>query len=115
MDPQFTNRLAWAGSPTGTDLQDGSLTLYNVSTNDTGLYRCEITRNLSIHQYLIPTHSQKNFTLTVVVKRKISKPVSTDTNSSVRLLILILIHLSGVGSRGQQLQQGAPDFPLGLG
>ena len=28
------------------------------------------------------------------------------------VLILILIRLSGVGSRGEQLKQGAPDFPF---
>ena len=27
-------------------------------------------------------------------------------------LILIVIRLSGVGSRGEQLKQGAPDFPF---
>ena len=75
MDLQFEKRLEWAGSMTGTDLQDGSIMLRNVTINDTGLYLCEISRNLSIHHYTIPSKSQKNFTLTVVVKRKILKPV----------------------------------------
>ena len=34
------------------------------------------------------------------------------TDSDPLFLILILIRLSGVGSRGQQLKQGAPDFPF---
>ena len=28
------------------------------------------------------------------------------------IIIIIVIRLSGVGSRGQQLKQGAPDFPF---
>jgi hypothetical protein len=80
MGPQFDKRLTWDGSENSTDLQDGSIILHNVTTNDTGHYRCEITRNLTIHNYCIRTYSQKNFTLTVVEKRKISKPVSMDSN-----------------------------------
>ncbi|CAL8261834.1 unnamed protein product [Boreogadus saida] len=68
MGPQFDKRLTWKGSENSTDLQDGSIVLHNVTTNDTGHYRCEITRNLTIHSYRIPTYSQKNFTLTVVEK-----------------------------------------------
>ena len=30
----------------------------------------------------------------------------------ILILILIVIRLSGVGSRGEQLKQGAPDFPF---
>ena len=40
------------------------------------------------------------------------RPVSILSSLSKILLILILIRLSGVGSRGQQLKQGAPDFPF---
>ncbi|XP_059921329.1 sodium channel, voltage-gated, type I, beta a isoform X1 [Gadus macrocephalus] len=66
---QFHKRLTWKGSENSTDLQDGSILLHNVTTNDTGLYRCEITRNLTIDKFSrIPTYSQKNFTLTVVEK-----------------------------------------------
>ncbi|XP_030226653.1 sodium channel, voltage-gated, type I, beta a isoform X1 [Gadus morhua] len=68
MGPQFDKRLTWDGSENSTDLQDGSIILHNVTTNDTGHYRCEITRNLTIHNYCIRTYSQKNFTLTVVEK-----------------------------------------------
>ena len=37
---------------------------------------------------------------------------SVDIMIILLILILILIRLSGVGSRGQQLKQGAPDFPF---
>ena len=33
-------------------------------------------------------------------------------NLVMLLIILIVIRLSGVGSRGEQLKQGAPDFPF---
>ena len=32
--------------------------------------------------------------------------------TNVSLILLIVIRLSGVGSGGQQLKQGAPDFPF---
>jgi hypothetical protein len=34
------------------------------------------------------------------------------SKSVLILIIIIVIRLSGVGSRGEQLKQGAPDFPF---
>ncbi|XP_062841223.1 sodium channel, voltage-gated, type I, beta a [Trichomycterus rosablanca] len=68
LDERFEGRLKWAGTKDTPDLQDGSLSILNVTYNDTGMYHCFFERFL-----IFPNHEQRNFTnrhvnLTVVAK-----------------------------------------------
>ncbi|KAE8591933.1 hypothetical protein XENTR_v10018607 [Xenopus tropicalis] len=55
-------RLQWTGSK---DLQDVSITILNVTTNDSGLFTCYVNRTLHFEAHRHLTQSKKSITLKV--------------------------------------------------
>uniref|UniRef100_A0A3Q3X1Z3 Sodium channel regulatory subunit beta-3 n=1 Tax=Mola mola TaxID=94237 RepID=A0A3Q3X1Z3_MOLML len=69
IDPRFYGRLGWKGSNNTRDLQDGSITIHNVTFNDTGTYMCIFSRVLIYPNYNFQTNSTKSFFLNVMPRR----------------------------------------------
>ncbi|KAM4600431.1 sodium channel, voltage-gated, type I, beta a [Polymixia lowei] len=69
MNDPFDGRLEWRGSNLTDDLQDGSISIMNVTYNDTGTYRCELTRVLTFKNYKYQNSTTREFKLTVVPQR----------------------------------------------
>lgn len=65
---QFLERIYWNGSKRSTDIQDGSIYLYNVTFNDSGTYRCFFNRILFFDNYRHNDIISKVVHLTVVAK-----------------------------------------------
>uniref|UniRef100_A0A8C5CJE6 Sodium channel regulatory subunit beta-3 n=1 Tax=Gadus morhua TaxID=8049 RepID=A0A8C5CJE6_GADMO len=91
MGPQFDKRLTWDGSENSTDLQDGSIILHNVTTNDTGHYRCEITRNLTIHNYCIRTYNR-----IISISVSVHPPKATRPDASIISEVMMYVSIIGL-------------------
>ncbi|KAM7421376.1 hypothetical protein PAMA_015490 [Pampus argenteus] len=65
-DPRFYNRLTWAGSTNTMDLQDGSISIHNVTFNDTGTYKCTFIRILMYPNHKHQTSTSKFINMNVV-------------------------------------------------
>lgn len=70
IDPRFYDRLDWNGSKNTRDLQDGSIYILNVTSNDTGTYQCIFNRILSYSNYKYQNNTTKTFYMNVVPRRK---------------------------------------------
>ncbi|XP_043937067.1 sodium channel subunit beta-3 [Protopterus annectens] len=63
MEGSFTDRLRWNGSR---DLQDVSIVLLNVTTSDSGIYTCNVTRTFEFDSHRLSFQNTKNISLTVL-------------------------------------------------
>ena len=68
--------------------------------------------NIKLYDSIINYYHPNDGNVKVVIKDR-NSPIYLVCLLIVLILILIVIRLSGVGSRGEQLKQGAPDF-LGI-
>ncbi|KAM7383072.1 hypothetical protein PAMP_002754 [Pampus punctatissimus] len=66
IDPRFFNRLKQAGSTDTNDLQDGSISIHNVTFNDTGTYKCTFIRILMYPNHKHQTNTSKFININVV-------------------------------------------------
>ncbi|XP_067456911.1 sodium channel, voltage-gated, type I, beta a isoform X2 [Thunnus thynnus] len=66
IDPRFYERLKWMGSKHTKDLQDGSIYIFNVTFNDTGIYKCIFNRVLRYTNYEFETNTSKTIVINVV-------------------------------------------------
>lgn len=64
----FMDRLDWNGTKRGSDIQDASIYLLNVTFNDSGTYQCFFYRTLYYENYENISHISKVVRLTVVAK-----------------------------------------------
>ncbi|CAF89684.1 unnamed protein product [Tetraodon nigroviridis] len=65
---QFMERIHWNGSKRSSDIQDASIYLFNVTFNDSGIYRCIFNRALFYKNYEYNIVVEKVVNLTVVAK-----------------------------------------------
>lgn len=65
---QFEDRLDWSGSRRSGDIQDASIYLVNVTFNDSGTYRCFVSRVLEYEYYEHEVTIRKEVRLKVVAK-----------------------------------------------
>ncbi|KAG8009889.1 Sodium channel subunit beta-1 [Nibea albiflora] len=65
LDGDFTDRLEWLGTQ-NSDIQTGTIYLYNVTFNDTGTYRCTFHRTLILSPYNQQVTVEKDVELSVV-------------------------------------------------
>lgn len=89
MDERFYDRLAWDGSKRTKDLQDGSITILNVTFNDTGTYHCRFKRILDFGTYEYPTNATKVIKLRVV-------PQHTRSMASICSEIMMYVSIIGL-------------------
>lgn len=62
MDGPFKGRLVWDGSQ---DLQDLSISIVNVTYNDSGVYECHVLREFEFDAFTPSAFVLKNITLKV--------------------------------------------------
>ncbi|XP_034016390.1 sodium channel subunit beta-1-like [Thalassophryne amazonica] len=67
-DIRFEDRVDWNGTKRGSDIQDASIYLFNVTFNDSGTYRCFFNRILIYENHEHTTIVSKVVHLTVVAK-----------------------------------------------
>ncbi|XP_017347112.1 sodium channel subunit beta-3 isoform X1 [Ictalurus punctatus] len=80
----WKGRLLWNGSK---DLQDVSISISNVSLNDSGLYECEVHRQFSFNSYSPST--EKTFEIELVVREKASDD-PTALYSEIMMYVLLV-------------------------
>ncbi|XP_061637103.1 sodium channel subunit beta-3 isoform X4 [Phyllopteryx taeniolatus] len=87
MDGPFKGRLVWNGSQ---DLQDLSISIVNVTYNDSGVYECRVLREFEFDSFTPSAYILKNITLKVI------EEVSPDTTAlySKIMMYLLLVFLT---------------------
>ncbi|XP_061828969.1 sodium channel regulatory subunit beta-3 isoform X1 [Nerophis lumbriciformis] len=87
VDGPFKGRLTWNGSQ---DLQDISISIVNVTMNDSGVYECHVLRKFEFDSYSPSALVEKNITLQVILE------ASTDTAAlySEVMMYLLLVFLT---------------------
>ncbi|XP_066525995.1 sodium channel, voltage-gated, type I, beta b [Hoplias malabaricus] len=68
IDERFEGRVDWNGSKMTLDLQDASIYVFNITFNDTGIYRCCFTRTLQYMYYEHLSNVSKEVHLNVMAK-----------------------------------------------
>nr|XP_057936621.1 sodium channel subunit beta-3 isoform X4 [Doryrhamphus excisus]XP_057936622.1 sodium channel subunit beta-3 isoform X4 [Doryrhamphus excisus] len=84
VDGPFKGRLAWNGSQ---DLQDISISILNVTYNDSGVYECHVLREFEFGSFTPSAFMMKNITL------KVKEEASLDTAalySEVMMYVLLV-------------------------
>uniref|UniRef100_A0A3Q3A0D2 Sodium channel regulatory subunit beta-3 n=1 Tax=Kryptolebias marmoratus TaxID=37003 RepID=A0A3Q3A0D2_KRYMA len=87
IDPRFYDRLLWSGSRDTEDLQDGSISILNVTYGDIGTYRCFIHRSLRYANYAFDFSSNRTIQLTV--EHKLTRELAS-TLSEVMMYVSII-------------------------
>uniref|UniRef100_A0A3Q2YNL5 Sodium channel regulatory subunit beta-3 n=1 Tax=Hippocampus comes TaxID=109280 RepID=A0A3Q2YNL5_HIPCM len=87
MDGPFKGRLMWDGSQ---DLQDLSISIVNVTYNDSGVYECHVLREFEFDAFTPSAFVLKNITL------KVKEEASPDTTAlySEIMMYLLLVFLT---------------------
>ncbi|XP_051935270.1 sodium channel subunit beta-3 isoform X1 [Hippocampus zosterae] len=87
MDGPFKGRLVWDGSQ---DLQDLSISIVNVTYNDSGVYECHVLREFDFDTFTPSAFVLKNITL------KVKEEASPDTTAiySEIMMYLLLVFLT---------------------
>lgn len=89
IDERFEDRLDWNGSKANMDIQDASIYLFNVTYNDSGIYKCQFNRILTYDFYEFSTTVTKEVHLTVV-------PKATRSTASIVSEVMMYVAIIGL-------------------
>ncbi|KAM9812647.1 sodium channel regulatory subunit beta-3 isoform 2-T3 [Syngnathus typhle] len=84
MDGPFKGRLLWKGSQ---DLQDLSISIVNVTYNDSGVYECHVLRQFEFDSFTPSAYVLKNITLRV---KEEASPDATALYSEIMMYLLLV-------------------------
>ncbi|XP_061684329.1 sodium channel subunit beta-3 isoform X2 [Syngnathoides biaculeatus] len=84
VDGPFKGRLVWNGSQ---DLQDLSISIVNVTYNDSGIYECRVLREFEFDSFTPSAFILKNITLKVIEE---ANPDTTALYSEIMMYLLLV-------------------------
>lgn len=84
LEGPWQGRLAWSGSK---DLQDVSISILNVTLNDSGLYHCNVSRQFDFQSYRPFSNNTRQINLVV---REEAAPDPTAVYSEIMMYVLLV-------------------------
>ncbi|XP_073779250.1 sodium channel regulatory subunit beta-3 isoform X2 [Danio rerio] len=84
VDEQWKGRVTWTGSK---DMQDVSISILNVTLNDTGTYECEVTRFFEFDSFKLSAN--KNIRINLKVNMRASADI-TALYSEIMMYVLLV-------------------------
>lgn len=82
VDEQWKGRVTWTGSK---DMQDVSISILNVTLNDTGTYECEVTRFFEFDSFKLSANKNIRINLKVNMRGKSTQHTPLHTSQFVRM------------------------------
>ncbi|XP_013924157.1 PREDICTED: sodium channel subunit beta-3 [Thamnophis sirtalis] len=82
LESPFQGRLEWNGSA---DMQDVSISVLNISLNDSGIYTCNVTR-----EFLFETH-RPIFTSSTLIHLTVMKDAGRDLTALISAIMMYIL------------------------